>query len=308
MPEPISRPSPKLRPSQPAERLGQLLAHLLLAGGAEVDAPLGVVLVGGGVVVAGVDVLDVLGRGGGGGRHRARNSTRIGVTHGAQPLNTVPAVDARVRPAEPARRGAAAAADRRADAARRARGELLVPAPPRRLRVDRGAGRRQARRRHGVRGGLRIERSGRRGGERRRRRRQPRGARARPAALRAPQPALRARPGRELRRALRRGRLPADDRARPGRRRDPRALQVDAGARRGRLRLDAEPADPGAARGREVRQPVARARVPRRGVPRALRGPLRRGSSCSASSTRASCAPTSSRSSLAGTPSTSASA
>ena len=39
----------------------------------------------------------------------------------------------------------------------------------------------------------------RRAGERRRGRRQPRGPRARPAALRAPQPALRARPGRELR-------------------------------------------------------------------------------------------------------------
>ena len=41
------------------------------------------------------------------------------------------------------------------------------------------------------------------------------------------------------------------------------------GARRRRLRLDPEPADPGAARGREVRQPLARARVPRGRVPRA---------------------------------------
>ena len=40
------------------------------------------------------------------------------------------------------------------------------------------------------------------------------------------------------------------------------------------------------------------------GVPRALRGALRRGSRCSASSTRASCARTSSRSSWAGTAST----
>ena len=62
------------RAVEPAERLDQLQPHLLLAGVAEVDAPLGVVLVGGGVVVAGVDVLDVLGRGGGRGRHRARNS------------------------------------------------------------------------------------------------------------------------------------------------------------------------------------------------------------------------------------------
>ncbi len=115
------------------------------------------------------------------------------------------------------------------------------------------------------------------GGERGRGRRQPGGARARAAALPAPQPALRARPGRGLRRALRRGRLPADDRARAGRRRHPRALQVHAGQPRRRLRLDPEPADPGAARGREVGQPLARPRVPRRGVPRPLRGPLRPG-------------------------------
>ncbi len=38
-----------------------------------------------------------------------------------------------------------------------------------------------------------------------------------------------------------------------------------------------EPADPGAARRREVRQPLARARVPRRRVPPALRGALRAG-------------------------------
>ena len=46
--------------------------------------------------------------------------------------------------------------------------------------------------------------------------------------------------------------------------------------RRRRLRLDPEPADPGAPRGGEVRQPLARARVPGGGVPPALRGPLRR--------------------------------
>src|SRR6185312_1965030 len=44
--------------------------HLLLAGVAEVDPPLGVVFVRRRVVVAGVDVLDVLGGGGGGGWHR----------------------------------------------------------------------------------------------------------------------------------------------------------------------------------------------------------------------------------------------
>ena len=56
---------------QPAQRLDQLQAHLALADLAEVDAPLGVVLLGGGVVVAGVDVLDVLVSGGGGGWHGA---------------------------------------------------------------------------------------------------------------------------------------------------------------------------------------------------------------------------------------------
>ena len=71
-------------------------------------------------------------------------------------------LERRVPAAEPAPRGAAAAADRRADAARRAGGELLVPAPPRRLRVDRGAGRRAAGRRHGLRRGLRLQRAGRR--------------------------------------------------------------------------------------------------------------------------------------------------
>ncbi|CAA9507737.1 MAG: hypothetical protein AVDCRST_MAG85-2142, partial [uncultured Solirubrobacteraceae bacterium] len=51
------------------------------------------------------------------------------------------AARAALRPAEPARGRPAALADRRAHAARRARGELLVPAAPRRLRVDRGTGR-----------------------------------------------------------------------------------------------------------------------------------------------------------------------
>ena len=53
----------------------------------------------------------------------------------------------------------AAGADRRAHAARRARGELLVPAPPRRLRVDPRARRGPARRRHGLRRGLRRRRA-----------------------------------------------------------------------------------------------------------------------------------------------------
>ena len=65
MPEPISSPSVKRSAVQSAQGLGQLLPHLALAGGAEVDAPLGVVFVGRRVVVAGVYVLDVVGRGSG---------------------------------------------------------------------------------------------------------------------------------------------------------------------------------------------------------------------------------------------------
>ena len=75
--------------------------------------------------------------------------------------------------------------------------------------------------------------------------------------------------------------------------RDPRALQVDARAGRRRLRLDPEPADPGAARGGEVRQPLARARVPRRRSSASSASRTSAGSSCSASSTPASCACTS---------------
>ena len=216
MPEPISRASPKRLAAAPAERLDQLQPHLLLAGVAEVDAPLGVVFVGGGVVVAGVDVLDVLGGGGGGGWHRRGTLRGTAQCTECRPLAIrVPLRwPERVPAAEPAPRGAAAAADRRADAARRAGGELLVPAPPRRLRVDRGPGRRPAGGRHGLRRGLRLQRARRRRRRGGRRRRQPGGPRARPPALHPPQPALRARPGRELRRALRRRRLPADDRAR----------------------------------------------------------------------------------------------
>ena len=61
--------------------------------------------------------------------------------------------------ARPARRRAAARADRRAHAARRPGGELLVPAPPGRLRVDRRAGRRPPGRRPRLRRGLRLRRA-----------------------------------------------------------------------------------------------------------------------------------------------------
>jgi hypothetical protein len=57
------------------QRLGELRAHLRLAAVAEVDAPLGVVFVGRGVVVSGIDVLDVGGTGARRGWHRAQNNT-----------------------------------------------------------------------------------------------------------------------------------------------------------------------------------------------------------------------------------------
>ena len=59
---------------------------------------------------------------------------------------------------EPAARRAAARADRRANAPGRPRGELLVPAPSRRLRMDRRAGTRAAGRRSRLRRGLRRRR------------------------------------------------------------------------------------------------------------------------------------------------------
>ena len=212
--------------------------------------------------------------------------------------NTVRPVAEEILQAKPARRGAAAAVDRRADAARRPCRELLVPAPSGRLRVDRGAGAGAAGRRHGLRGGLRL-RSARRGGggERGRRRRQPGGARARAAALPASEPALRARRGRTLRRALRRRHLPADDRARAGPGRRARALQVDAGRlpERRRLRLHPEPPDPGAARApRSPTTPgTSRSTAPPSSASSARRTSA--GSSCSASPTRASCGSTAGR-------------
>ncbi|CAA9325365.1 MAG: hypothetical protein AVDCRST_MAG40-1665, partial [uncultured Gemmatimonadaceae bacterium] len=180
-------------------------------------------------------------------------------------------------PARPARRGAAARPHRRAHAARRARGELLVPPAPRRLRVDRPAGPRAAGGRHGLRGGLRLRRPGPHRPPRDRRGRQSGGPRARAAALRAPEPHVRPGHGRALRRARRRGRLPADDRARAQPRRGARALQGPHGAGRPRGALHAERPDP-RARGRgEVGQSLAPQGVPRRGVPGAVRGALRAG-------------------------------
>ena len=96
---------------------------------------------------------------------------------------------------------------------------------------------------------------------------------------RAREPPLRARPGRDVRRAGRRGRVPADDRAPRGPGRGARALPLAVRRSRGRavdrVRLDAERADAGAQGRLALGQSLARARVPRRGVraalPRALR-------------------------------------
>ncbi len=123
----------------------------------------------------------------------------------------------------------------------------------------------------------------------RRRRRQPRGLRARAAAVPPAGPAVRARPGRDVRRAVRRRRLPPDDRARPEPRRGPRALQAHLRRRRASsssrrpnvLTLAPEGAE-------KSRQPVARQGVPPGGVPRRSARRTSRASRSSASSTRAS--------------------
>src|SRR5919108_2088669 len=184
--------------------------------------------------------------------------------------------DGPVRPARPAAGRAAASADRRADAARRAGGELLVPAPSRRLRVDRRPRPRTAGRRSRVRRGLRQRRARAHGRRCRRRRGEPRGVRARAAEVRRRKRVVRARHDRDLERGRRLCGPAPDDRARPGPRRGARAAARPRRAAGGRLRVDAERADAGAEGRAAVREPLARARVPAGGVPRALRAPLRR--------------------------------
>src|SRR5215217_2407505 len=180
-----------------------------------------------------------------------------------------------LRPARPAGGRAAAASHGRADAARRAGGELLVPAPSRGLRVDRGARARPPRRRPRLRGGLR-QRGARPHRRRRRGRRcQPGGVRARAAEVHARERRLRARHDRDVdgRRRLRR--LPPDDRARARPRRRARAAVRARRGERRRLLLDPERADAGARGPGAFGQPVARARVPPGRVPRAVRAPFR---------------------------------
>ena len=205
--------------------------------------------------------------------------------------------------ARPARGRAAAGADRRAHAPGRARGELLVPPPSGGLRVDRRARARAARDRHGLRRGLRLGRARAHGRERGRRRRQPRGPRARAPALRAREPALRARARRDVRRAGRRGRVPADDRA-------PRASPARCSSTSRSLRrrragavfvstpnvLTLAPAGRSA-----LGQPLARPRVPRpRSSSSCAAARFAQRGRCSGCSTRASCARTSSRCGWAG--------
>ena len=179
-------------------------------------------------------------------------------------------------PAGPAGRRAPAEPHGRAHAAGRSRGELLVPPPPRGVRVDRRARPRPRRRRHGLRRGLRQRRARLARRARDRRRRQPRGARARARRkYTKPGVALRARPRPDLEQAGRRRRLPPDDRARRGPGRDPRALQAHPAAGRRRVRVDAERADARARGRREVRQSLAHQGVPAEEYIDALRGALR---------------------------------
>src|SRR5829696_6734143 len=193
---------------------------------------------------------------------------------------SVPARHGSARPlraARPAGRRPAAAPHRRAHAARRTGGELLVPAPPRGLRLDRAARARPPRGRPRVRGGIRERGAGPDGRVGRRRGRQPRRVRARaPEVHRRPR-AVRARHDRDLDRGRGLRRVPPDDRARAGSRAGARAPARPDRAGRRRLRLDAQRAHARSEGRGALRQPVARARVPARRLPRAVRAPLRPG-------------------------------
>ena len=169
----------------------------------------------------------------------------------------------------------AAGAHRRAHAARRARGELLVP---RHLVVYEWIARRASAgcgRRHGLRRGLRRRRA-----RRAARRRSsastptPRPTSTRGCATRAPNLRFARDLVETFAEPCRRRRVPADDRAR--RRTRTRCSSTSRRMlgrqrRAGRDRLDAQRADARARGRREVRQPVARQGVPARGVPRAVR-------------------------------------
>ena len=285
MPAPISSASPNGAVGPAAQRLGELRAHLLLADRAEVDPPLGVVVVGRRVVVAGVDVLDPL-------RRWRSASAGIGAglvaARGAQHYGPAPWTR-RPPAAKPAPRRAAAGADRRAHAARRARGELLVPAPPRRLRVDRASGSAGC--------GSSTSPAARATAPTCSPDAPPRWSASTPTRRPTSTPGCATgAPNLRFERDLVESSTSRCDaivflqtiehveRARTSCwRASPRLAPR-------RLRLDAEPAHARPAGRREVRQPLAPARVHGRRVPRAARARTSRGSSCSASSTPASCA------------------
>ena len=99
----------------------------------------------------------------------------------------------------------------------------------------------------------------------------PEALRARAPALRAAESHVRAGAGRDVRRAgrVRRGRVPADDRARPGSRSPCSSTSARCCAPGGVAYVSTpEPADARAAGGGEVGQPVAPEGVPGGGVPR----------------------------------------
>ena len=248
------------------EQLAQLAEHLALADLAEVDPPLGVVAVGGDVVVARVDVADLVGVRTASIRRRrlpCRARWPTPTVQRDQPAG-VPPLDA----------------DRRAHAARRPGRELLVPAPPGRLRVDRRARDRRSAWSTWPAARDTAPRCSSRGAA------SVLGVEANPEAfeharLRYPRQNLRFERGLVETHGdagqLRRGRVPADDRARPRPGGGAAPLRAAAGARRRRLRLDPEPADDRAARRREVLEPVAHQGVPRARVRRAVPDRVRRG-------------------------------
>ena len=220
-----------------AERLAHLGEHLVVAELAEVDPPLGVVVIGRHVVVAGVYVADLL--------------CVESRWHGSAPYTRAPCLCASPQRAisRPSTTSVTATLYEQRDQPEGVpplalTGERTLPDVPeenywfrRHLAVyewiaARVAGERVIDMACGEGYGSDVLAAQRR--ERGRRRRQPRGARARAAALPPPEPALRARPGRELRRAGRRGRVPADDRAPAGPGRGARALPLARRASGGR--------------------------------------------------------------------------
>ena len=90
-------------------------------------------------MVAGVGALNLLGRLHGPRRRRSLRLGRLGRLCGDAPSIHSGAGDRRLRPAGPARGCPPARPHRRADAARCGARELLVPTPPGRVRVGRGA-------------------------------------------------------------------------------------------------------------------------------------------------------------------------